>query len=513
MRHVIGVAVLSIAVVLATRLPARTEFLFSWDSVNFALGMTRIDIARHQPHPPGYFGYVLAARSLRFGDSENAALLRVNIAAAALAALVSWCFVWRVTRSRRAAAVAWAILVTSPLCWFYSVVAEIYAVEMLITVGIAAIAHECMQPDADRKWPWLLGAAVALAALCKLSAAVLMGPLVAFAAAQTTPAARRAIVAAIVMGSGIVLLIVSSLTPLDSLWQLSNEQFTGVSGTSAFSGFRLRAMNRTVRDIVYAVIAAVGAGGLAAVLLRRRARAGATAVFLATWTVPYVAMSLLLHFPKGGYALPLLPPLALWIGTGFAAASRSRTVAAVILITGLNAAQFALVTPWSAEQTGGGRRYTEKTSAQKVRTELNSIIRPSLGALRRNDSLVGWFIASSSSVCNGAAPIVLISTGSPVSWRHAMFYMPDATVIQVPDSRAGVMMARHREIQDVHRSDITVSGSCAVLGGERFERLEPGTLDPARSGGVVMGEHRLRWTTAPLTIPLQPDGRLLQIRP
>jgi hypothetical protein len=320
-------------------------------------------------------------------------------------------------------------------------------------------------------------------------------------------------VIAIAAGSAIVLMVVSSLIPLDSLWQLSNEQFAGVSGTSAFSGFRVRAVNRSVRDLAYAGIAAAGAGGLGAVFLRRRTREGTPAMFLAAWVVPYVAMSLLLHFPKGGYALPLLPPLALWLATGFTAASLSRTVGAVALIGTLNAAQFGLVTPWSAEQTGGGRRYSEKTTTQKLRTELNSIMRPSLDAIRQNDNLIAWFLASSSSICNGASPTVLISTGAPVSWRHAMFYLPDATVIQLPDSRAGVMMARHREARDVLGSDIMVRGSCAILAGERFEQSDFRSLDPASSGEAVIGEHRLRWTRAPLTIPLAPDGRLLQIRP
>ena len=50
------------AVTILTRLPFRSEFLFSWDSANYALAMSRIDIVAHRPHPPGYLGYVFAAR-------------------------------------------------------------------------------------------------------------------------------------------------------------------------------------------------------------------------------------------------------------------------------------------------------------------------------------------------------------------------------------------------------------------------------------------------------------------
>jgi len=32
------------------------------DSINFALGVRHFDVAEHQPHPPGYPLYILAAK-------------------------------------------------------------------------------------------------------------------------------------------------------------------------------------------------------------------------------------------------------------------------------------------------------------------------------------------------------------------------------------------------------------------------------------------------------------------
>ena len=40
-------------------LPASLEDL---DSVNFALGVGHYDVARHQPHPPGYPVFILIAK-------------------------------------------------------------------------------------------------------------------------------------------------------------------------------------------------------------------------------------------------------------------------------------------------------------------------------------------------------------------------------------------------------------------------------------------------------------------
>src|SRR5258708_28673455 len=56
-----------IATALATltflsRVPFVGRNLFDWDSLQFALGMQRFDLASHRPHPPGYIGYVMAGR-------------------------------------------------------------------------------------------------------------------------------------------------------------------------------------------------------------------------------------------------------------------------------------------------------------------------------------------------------------------------------------------------------------------------------------------------------------------
>ncbi len=39
---------------LVSRLPFRSEILYHWDSVNFAYAIEEFNIAKEQPHPPGY---------------------------------------------------------------------------------------------------------------------------------------------------------------------------------------------------------------------------------------------------------------------------------------------------------------------------------------------------------------------------------------------------------------------------------------------------------------------------
>src|SRR4030042_6644172 len=47
-----------------TRVPFGSRLLYHWDSIQFALALKKYDITLHQPHPPGYFLYVMLGRLL-----------------------------------------------------------------------------------------------------------------------------------------------------------------------------------------------------------------------------------------------------------------------------------------------------------------------------------------------------------------------------------------------------------------------------------------------------------------
>ena len=82
--EVIGGSILAL-VFLAFQLfylPASLEDL---DSINFALGVRHFDVAEHQPHPPGYPLFILAAKGAHaLMGSEAHALAAVSVVAGAL---------------------------------------------------------------------------------------------------------------------------------------------------------------------------------------------------------------------------------------------------------------------------------------------------------------------------------------------------------------------------------------------------------------------------------------------
>ena len=70
---------------LLTRWATRSQVLYHWDSVNFALALEHYDIAAHQPHPPGYILYVLLGRLVHtvVGDA-NGSLVLISVLSSAL---------------------------------------------------------------------------------------------------------------------------------------------------------------------------------------------------------------------------------------------------------------------------------------------------------------------------------------------------------------------------------------------------------------------------------------------
>ena len=119
-------AVLVLAVVfLAAHLPFLPASLEDLDSINFAMGVRHFDVAHHQPHPPGYPVFIVAAKIARLAiGPEERTLSLVSILAGALAIFALFALFRAIDadpRSERWAAVATLVTVTAPLYWFTAI--------------------------------------------------------------------------------------------------------------------------------------------------------------------------------------------------------------------------------------------------------------------------------------------------------------------------------------------------------------------------------------------------------
>src|SRR5712692_9585716 len=107
------------ALFVAAHLPFLPASLEDLDSINFAMGVRHFDVARHQPHPPGYPVFIVAAKAARvmIGPEEKAlsvvSVLAGGVSVFALLALFR--AIDSDPRSARWAALAALVTVTAPL--------------------------------------------------------------------------------------------------------------------------------------------------------------------------------------------------------------------------------------------------------------------------------------------------------------------------------------------------------------------------------------------------------------
>ncbi len=308
-----GIAALLALLAIAVRLPFRAEFLVNWDAVNFALGINSFDLATHQPHPPGYLGWVGISRAATWITSDpNAAMTLLSAVAGAIATTLVYYLARRFVH-RRAATVVALLFSTAPLVWYYSVVALSYMTTGAVALGLLLALLRAVQ---DRSRRALLVASVLLA---------LIGALRPTDQAMLFPAWA---VVVFTFGWATRLRATALMGTLSLLWVVPLLWISGGPGAFAGQGSAVADLAGSRTWVFGGNLAGIGQnlgmvaaglvlglfGGLVVLLLARstgiRPFAGLPADerrLLATWVTPPLAVYLLLHTGQLGYVILLLP--------------------------------------------------------------------------------------------------------------------------------------------------------------------------------------------------------------
>jgi len=395
--------------VLGTRIPFRTHYLLNWDAAQFALGISHFDVVHHQPHPPGYIGYVGLGRLLLplFGD-PNGALVALSIAGECGGVIAAFLFARRLF-GNGAAWVTAAAMVASPLFWYYGEAANTYAIEPLTVIAIAWCAWRCWNRELPAALP--LGLAVAAAGALRPSTAVLMAPLV-LLALWRLGSARAALTAIAAAAAGTLLwllpLVVLSGGPLAYL-RVSLVLGGDVTSSTAIWRAGPAGLLTTSEGVLRGVVWELGGftvlalfGLLAAPRLvkdRDRLAAGWT-LFAWVWALPGLLTFLLVHIGQVVYVQLFMPALFLSLGPAVFASARALGRPALAgpltaLGAAASAAIFLLPPHWSLA-----------------------------GQLRQHDVLVEEMVAT----VGGYDPdhTVLVADAYAIgSYRTAQVYLPD----------------------------------------------------------------------------------------
>src|SRR5437867_4062852 len=110
------------------RLPFTSKLLYDQDAVQFALALENYDVYLQQPHPPGYFLYVMAGKAINlFAQNGNASFVLLSVIASGLTVVAIY-QLGRTLFDRETGLWAATFALTSPLLWYYGEVALTYVV-------------------------------------------------------------------------------------------------------------------------------------------------------------------------------------------------------------------------------------------------------------------------------------------------------------------------------------------------------------------------------------------------
>jgi hypothetical protein len=351
-------------VALLIRLPFTLDRMWDHDSVQFALGVEKYDLAAHQPHPPGYPLWIGILKLLAaLGVDPLHGMVALAVLGGAIGAG------WMVLLAARLAPeearlptglFAAALYAFDPLLWFYGELPLIYALEGGLTVVLAWAATRME----EGRRPFLLACGLfALAGGLRQSTMVLLAPLLLFGIWRTWRRGRLTpglFFGGAALGAAVVLvwllLLCVAAGGYGAYRRISAEHFgTLLPQTSILYGAGWGALAHNVEVLTKWALQGI-VPGIAALLalwivtpgrppqIVPGLRALASRLpWLLVWAGPPILFFALFHITKAGYTLVHLPALLTAIALAAApalGASRGRAVLATVVAVAVGAGLF-----------------------------------------------------------------------------------------------------------------------------------------------------------------------------
>jgi len=435
------------ALTLCSRWPYRARMLYNWDAVQFALALREFDIAKHQPHPPGYLLYVGLGKLLNVwvGDPNFAYVGLAMLFSAGTTFVVYWLALRLYDRVTALAAAA--LLAVSPLFWFYGSVGLTYAGEAF---GASLVAWYAYQTLRSGRHLYAGAFVLGLAGGIRQPLLVLLAPLWLGSAARGVRSRWKLL-------GALGLLVAAVLTwLLPMLWLTgglgaylgaSTQLYGSVVLPTSILGGSLEVTLAQMRYVAESLLVGLGPLALALLVLPFyvwRRGWGRDERFLLAWIGPPVAFYALVHFGQAGYVLTFLPGLVILLARTLveavtAGSERLRrpnwrwalSAAVLVPLVLINTGFFVSARPLPREfnNRAGDRR------AWRALDELHDwVMSRTAAALREHEAVLSTYVQTIRAVYDPSDTVLITEVGNTRSYpwlRHAMFYLPEYAMYQV----------------------------------------------------------------------------------
>ena len=128
--------------VVITRLPFTSKFLYEWDSVNYSLAFENYNILQQQPHPPGYLLYVALGKAVNYiFNDPNTSMIFLSVLFSVLSVILVY-FMAKDIFSRKVGIISALLIIFNPFIWFYGEIASIYIFEAFFSILIAYSSYK-----------------------------------------------------------------------------------------------------------------------------------------------------------------------------------------------------------------------------------------------------------------------------------------------------------------------------------------------------------------------------------
>jgi dolichyl-phosphate-mannose-protein mannosyltransferase len=407
-----------LAFIVVTRWLTAPEYLYYFDSANFALSLENFNPSLHQPQPPGYPLFVALIRIIHlFANSAQDTMVIAGLVGACAATVLIY-FLASDLFGRAAGILAAALLASNPVFWFGGVSNQIRVFLAVSSVGVSLLAWRALTAPRRDLWMAATFAALGIAAGFRPAEAMLLLPLVAWVWWRGGPSLRRLpqvlmlaatslpwIAATVYAGGGWAHM-------LDVMRNYSDSQF---QGSSWFYGAPLASAWRMLRlDIAWHLYGPV-AWIWALILIPKPRLTGerlTKAIFLALAFLPYFLFCGFIHIGDPDQALGGIAILCVAGGAVLAKALERlrirRVLAAATVMVALHCALF-LFPPFHAARAASYR------------------------FVRDIDHLTSTAIDAIAEL-NRDGPLTIVHWGTSVTSRQIEYYFPDAYVDVLPGS-------------------------------------------------------------------------------